>query len=98
LDLELRKKLVKCYVWSIAFIWCWNLSLRAVDQKHLESFEVWTSVQWWHIHVIYFALTFYILCPVWVKFNSVRGLHIMLWAFVSFVKMGTGKDIYLVWV
>jgi hypothetical protein len=22
LDLELRKKLVKCYVWSIAFIWC----------------------------------------------------------------------------
>jgi len=21
LDLELRKKLVKCYIWSIAFIW-----------------------------------------------------------------------------
>jgi hypothetical protein len=22
LDLELRKKLVKCYVWNIALIWC----------------------------------------------------------------------------
>jgi hypothetical protein len=37
LDLELRKKLVKCYVWSIAETW----TLRAVDQKHLESFEMW---------------------------------------------------------
>jgi hypothetical protein len=37
LDLELRKKLVKCYVWSVAEIW----TLRAVDQKHLESFEMW---------------------------------------------------------
>jgi hypothetical protein len=37
LDLELRKKLVKCYVWSIAEKW----TLRAVDQKHLESFEMW---------------------------------------------------------
>jgi hypothetical protein len=23
LDLNLRKKLVKCYIWS--FVWCWNL-------------------------------------------------------------------------
>ena len=43
LDLELRKKLVKCYIWSItlhvygAETW----TLRAVDQKHLESFEMW---------------------------------------------------------
>jgi hypothetical protein len=22
-------------------IWCLNLTLRAVDQKHLESFEMW---------------------------------------------------------
>jgi hypothetical protein len=22
LDLELRKKLVKCHIWSIAFMWC----------------------------------------------------------------------------
>jgi hypothetical protein len=25
LDLNLRRKLVKCYVWSMAFLWCWNL-------------------------------------------------------------------------
>ena len=31
LDLNLRKKLVKCYVWT----------LRATDQKRLESFEMW---------------------------------------------------------
>jgi len=24
-----------------SFIWCWNLTLRAVDQKHLGSFEMW---------------------------------------------------------
>jgi hypothetical protein len=37
MDLELRKKLVKCYIWSIAETWM----LWAVDQKHLESFEMW---------------------------------------------------------
>ena len=41
LDLELRKKLVKCCIWSItlygAEIWIqWK-----VDQKYLESSEVW---------------------------------------------------------
>jgi hypothetical protein len=41
LDLELRKKLVKCYVWSIALYGAENWMLRAVDQKHLESFEMW---------------------------------------------------------
>jgi len=41
LDLELRKKLVKCYVWSIALYGAETLTLRAVDQKHLESFEMW---------------------------------------------------------
>jgi len=41
LDLELRKKLVKCYVWSIALYGVENWTLRAVDQKHLESFEIW---------------------------------------------------------
>jgi hypothetical protein len=24
-----------------SFIWCLNWTLRAVDQKHLESFEIW---------------------------------------------------------
>jgi hypothetical protein len=41
LDLELRKKLVKCYIWSIALYGAETWTLRAVDQKHLESFEIW---------------------------------------------------------
>jgi hypothetical protein len=41
LDLELRKKLVKCYIWSIALYGTETWTLRAVDQKHLESFEMW---------------------------------------------------------
>jgi hypothetical protein len=41
LDLELRKKLVKCYVWSIAVYGAETWTLRTVDQKHLESFEMW---------------------------------------------------------
>jgi hypothetical protein len=43
LDLELRKKLVKCYVWSIALYGAEGAetwTLRAVDQKQLESFEM----------------------------------------------------------
>jgi hypothetical protein len=43
LDLELRKKLVKCYIWSIALYGAETWTLRAVDQKHLESFEMWCS-------------------------------------------------------
>jgi hypothetical protein len=39
--LELRKKLVKCYVWSIALYGAETRMLRAVDQKRLESFEIW---------------------------------------------------------
>jgi hypothetical protein len=41
LDLELRKKLVRCYIWSIALYGAETWTLRAVDQKHLESSEVW---------------------------------------------------------
>ena len=41
LDLNLRKKLVKCYVWSLALYGAETWTLRAVDQKHLESFEMW---------------------------------------------------------
>jgi len=41
LDLELRKKLVKCYIWGIALYGAETWTLRAVDQKHLESFEMW---------------------------------------------------------
>ena len=41
LDLKLRKKLVKCYIWRIAFYGAETWTLRAVDQKHLERFEMW---------------------------------------------------------
>jgi hypothetical protein len=41
LDLLLRKKLVKCYIWSIALYGAETRTLRAVDQKHLESSEMW---------------------------------------------------------
>jgi hypothetical protein len=41
LDLELRKKLVKCYIWSIALYGAETWTLRAVDQKHFGSFEMW---------------------------------------------------------
>jgi hypothetical protein len=41
MDLELRKKLLKCYIWSIALCGAETWTLRAVDQKNLESFEMW---------------------------------------------------------
>jgi len=41
LDLKLRKKLVKCYIWSIALYGAETLTIRAVDQKHLNNFEMW---------------------------------------------------------
>jgi len=33
-------KLVKCYIWSIALYGAETGMLQAVDQKHLESFEM----------------------------------------------------------
>jgi hypothetical protein len=41
MDLELRKKLVKCYIWSIVLYGAETWTLRAVDQKHLRSLKVW---------------------------------------------------------
>jgi hypothetical protein len=35
------KKLVKCYIWSIALCGAETWTLRKVDQKYLESFEMW---------------------------------------------------------
>jgi hypothetical protein len=40
MDLEMRKKLVKCYVWNTALYGAETWTLWAVDQKHLESFEI----------------------------------------------------------
>ena len=41
MDFELRKKLVKCYIWSIALYGAETWTVRAVNQKHLESLEMW---------------------------------------------------------
>jgi hypothetical protein len=41
LHLNLRNKLVKCYLWSIALYGVEKWTLRKVDQKYLESFEMW---------------------------------------------------------
>jgi hypothetical protein len=39
-DLNLKKKIGKCYVWSIAFYGAETCILRKVDQKYLKSFEM----------------------------------------------------------
>ena len=41
LDLNLRKKLIKCYIWSMALYGAETWTLRAADQKYLESLEMW---------------------------------------------------------
>jgi hypothetical protein len=46
LDLKLRKKLVKCYIWSIALYGAEFWTLRAVDQKHLESLKFGAGEGW----------------------------------------------------
>jgi hypothetical protein len=40
-DLELSKQLVSCYIGSIDFCGAETWTLRAVDQKNLESLEMW---------------------------------------------------------
>jgi hypothetical protein len=39
-DLNLKKKLVKCYIWSMDLYGVETWTFRA-DQKHLESSEMW---------------------------------------------------------
>jgi hypothetical protein len=41
MDLKMRKKLVKCYIWSTALYGAETWTLRAVDKQHLERFETW---------------------------------------------------------
>jgi hypothetical protein len=41
LNLNLRKKLVKCYIWSVALCGAETWTLGKVDQKYLESFDMW---------------------------------------------------------
>jgi hypothetical protein len=40
LDLNLRKKLVKCYIWSTALYGAEKWTLRKIDEKCLKSFEM----------------------------------------------------------
>jgi len=39
-NLKLRKKVIKCYIWNIAVYGAETWTIRAVDQKRLESFEM----------------------------------------------------------
>jgi hypothetical protein len=41
MDLKLRKKLVKCYIWSKALYGADTWTRRAIDQKNMDSFEMW---------------------------------------------------------
>jgi hypothetical protein len=41
LKFNLRKKLVKCYIWSTALCGAGTGTLRKVDQKCRRSFEIW---------------------------------------------------------
>jgi hypothetical protein len=46
----MRKKLVKCYIWSIALYGAETWTLREIDHKHLESLQIWcwrrTEISW----------------------------------------------------
>ena len=41
LDLNFRKKLVKCYIWNMALYGAETWTLWAAEQKYMESFEMW---------------------------------------------------------
>ena len=41
LELNLRNKLVKCYIWSVALYGAETWTLQRVDQKYKDSFEMW---------------------------------------------------------
>ena len=41
LNIELRKKLVRCYVWNIALYGSETWILRKLERKYLGSFEMW---------------------------------------------------------
>jgi hypothetical protein len=46
LDLYLRKRVVKCYIWSIDFYGAETCTLRKMDQKYLESFKSGAGEGW----------------------------------------------------
>ena len=40
-NIELKKKMVRCYVWSIALYGSEIWTLRKLERKYLESIEMW---------------------------------------------------------
>ena len=46
LDLNMRKKLVKCYIWSMALYGAETWTLRVTDQKYLESLKCGAGEGW----------------------------------------------------
>jgi hypothetical protein len=40
-DLNLRKKLVKCYIWSLTLLGAETWTLGEAEHKYLESFQMW---------------------------------------------------------
>jgi hypothetical protein len=52
LDFNLRKKPVKCYIWSIALCGAENWTFREVDQKYIVCFEMWC---WRGLEYIYWT-------------------------------------------
>jgi hypothetical protein len=56
MDLELRKKLAKYYIWSLALYGAETLTLRTVDYKHLGSFETWC---WRRMEKYYYYYYYY---------------------------------------
>ena len=44
--LNLRKKLVKCYIWSMALCGSETWTLRAADQKYVEIFKCGAGEGW----------------------------------------------------
>jgi hypothetical protein len=45
-DLNVRKKLIKCYIWSTAFYDVEISTLRKVDQKYLKSLKCGAGEEW----------------------------------------------------
>jgi predicted restriction endonuclease len=46
LDLHLKKKLVKCYIWSIALCGAETWTLRKVDQKYMKILKCGAGEEW----------------------------------------------------
>ena len=52
LDLNLRKKLVKCFIWSMALYGAETWTLQAADQKHLEVLKCGAGEGWRSVGLI----------------------------------------------